>query len=298
MVNRKHELCPRCGFRVHEDEIACTRCRLVLKYFCDECNHPIPVILRYCTRCGAANPRFNPDLAKDMDGQPSGSNFSARETKTMEEEFEEECKSVAREIEELKETLGCAGMEEVLMHWKGEVLIHSSNNREPIHVGLGTNPTRARGIPGLIILTSVNFVFISHLHEFEGINDIFAFAILAMGNLSEYTLGVSLENNRLIFTSHGMFLERFQGGNPIIVNFTWSTATNIDGSPELQARLFRSHVEAIEKEREESIQSFLQPGLVGFHIGKQGIIGNWEKFLNQLENLQGARAILDEMDMF
>jgi hypothetical protein len=54
--------CPACGYQIFPDELACTRCRLIVRTFCTQCNAIIERSLKFCSKCGIANPRYDPAI--------------------------------------------------------------------------------------------------------------------------------------------------------------------------------------------------------------------------------------------
>ncbi|MHA1793748.1 MAG: zinc ribbon domain-containing protein, partial [Promethearchaeota archaeon] len=109
--------CPRCGQPIYSDEVACTRCRLIIRYFCDRCNNPVLIYNKFCTKCGAPNPKYDPSLAppsvenkqESLDQEPhpiTKPRLQDEDEKfPIEKEFDEECSKIEKEIENLKKVL-------------------------------------------------------------------------------------------------------------------------------------------------------------------------------------------------
>ncbi|HME56162.1 MAG TPA: zinc ribbon domain-containing protein [Candidatus Lokiarchaeia archaeon] len=124
--------CPACGNQIFPDELACTRCRLIVRTFCTQCNAIIERSLKFCTKCGLANPRFDPaiwlvtNLEENQRNENQGSldsnetgirdeprvlsiNLGEQKTravmKGLDHDMDSALLSMAKEIEELKEDL-------------------------------------------------------------------------------------------------------------------------------------------------------------------------------------------------
>jgi len=113
-------------------------------------------------------------------------------------------------------------VQKVVSAWDCNVVVHSKNNKEPVHIGLGTDPWKAHGIPGTIILTQSAFIFISYIPQLRNINDVFAYVSFNIDALNEYHLDPEMSRNYLIFNSQGLFKKKFPGTLAININFTWS----------------------------------------------------------------------------
>jgi hypothetical protein len=141
--------------------------------------------------------------------------------------------------------------ETIIATWDCDLLVHSQNRKEPIHVGLGTNPSIARGIPGTIFFTKGMLIFVSYQARIDKVRDVFAYCTAAIENLSKYQLGPGLHDNTLEFTSHGLFKKHFPGPSTFFVNFTWSkdpAAGDIDN----QMFAFKSTIDRLQQFKAET----------------------------------------------
>ncbi|MBN2151077.1 MAG: zinc ribbon domain-containing protein [Candidatus Lokiarchaeota archaeon] len=123
--------------------------------------------------------------------------------------------------------------QKVLSAWDCDVVVHSKNTKEPVHIGLGTDPWKARGIPGTAILTQSAFIFISYVPQLRNINDVFAYVSFNVGALNDYHLDPEMSRNYLVFNSTGLFKKKFPGTLAININFTWSKVA-ADGDVQAQ----------------------------------------------------------------
>ena len=266
--------CPRCKHQVREGDIACSFCRLVVIYFCEHCNEPVPITKRYCTKCGNINPNFVPDFrGESSECEPN-----------IDKEFDDESLQIAREIEELKRacTEGSSNRtnskmndnqdeldnsdaaqlyisslpvssveleekkstESVITYWNGEFLCYSKNKKEPIHIGLGTNPKDAAGVPGLILITNHRLLFFSYLPKFQGIDGVFAYFSGNISRMEKMNLNPNLLENKIIFDNHGVFKAKFKATKQLHVHFGWSNEPTA-GSVENQIYTFKALIERI-----------------------------------------------------
>ncbi|MEX2681421.1 MAG: zinc ribbon domain-containing protein [Candidatus Sigynarchaeota archaeon] len=58
-ISLKVYACPQCGTLVYPDEIACTKCRFIIRTFCDKCNAMVERNLKQCARCGNRNVKYD-----------------------------------------------------------------------------------------------------------------------------------------------------------------------------------------------------------------------------------------------
>ena len=112
--------------------------------------------------------------------------------------------------------------EEVSLQWECSVIVHSKSKQEPVHVGLGSDPFKAKGIPGTIIFTQSTVLFITYIPKLTTINDIFAYFAFNIENLQDYALDPEIKKNYMIFKSTGVFRKKFPGVLSINVNFSWA----------------------------------------------------------------------------
>ncbi len=112
--------CPSCGMHVYPDEIACTKCRFIIRTFCDKCNALVERDLKQCTRCGNRNTKYDgtiklvaQDGVDDLDVlTETGIAETARDTNVShvtrtlgldpEQEFDESSSDLEKEIAALK----------------------------------------------------------------------------------------------------------------------------------------------------------------------------------------------------
>ncbi|NMC05500.1 MAG: zinc ribbon domain-containing protein [Candidatus Lokiarchaeota archaeon] len=112
--------CPGCGTLVYPDEIACTKCRLIIRTYCDRCNALVERNLKQCSRCGNPNRRYDGmiklEVQKDVDEldllAETGLADTARDTNVShvarslgldpEQDFDASSSDLEKEIEALK----------------------------------------------------------------------------------------------------------------------------------------------------------------------------------------------------
>ncbi|MBN2153119.1 MAG: zinc ribbon domain-containing protein [Candidatus Lokiarchaeota archaeon] len=112
--------CPGCGTLVYPDEIACTKCRFIIRTFCDRCNALVERNLRQCPRCGNRNTKYDGTVklvaqegVDELDVlAETGLAETARDTNVAhvartlgldpEQEFDESSSDLEKEIEALK----------------------------------------------------------------------------------------------------------------------------------------------------------------------------------------------------
>jgi len=139
--------------------------------------------------------------------------------------------------------------EEVALHWDCSVVVHSKNKQEPVHIGLGSDPFKARGIPGTIIFTRSTVLFITYIPKFTTINDIFAYFSFNINALQDYALDADIRKNYMIFKSSGLFKKKFPGVLSINVNYSWAKD---QGDIENQMLVLRSMIERMKLYPSES----------------------------------------------
>jgi hypothetical protein len=117
--------CPGCGTHVYPDEISCTKCRFIIRTFCDRCNALVERNLKQCPRCSNRNPRFDGTVklalqegVDDLDVlAETGIAETARDTNVTdatkknlgldpEQDFDDSSSDLEKEIETLKLKLG------------------------------------------------------------------------------------------------------------------------------------------------------------------------------------------------
>jgi hypothetical protein len=119
-ISLKVYACPGCGTLVYPDEIACTKCRFLVRTYCDRCNAMVERNLRQCPRCGNRNPRFDStvklteqDGIDDLDvlaetgiAETARDTNATRVTRTLgldpEQDFDDSSSDLEKEIEALK----------------------------------------------------------------------------------------------------------------------------------------------------------------------------------------------------
>lgn len=139
--------------------------------------------------------------------------------------------------------------EDVVSHWECSVIVHSKNKQEPVHIGLGSDPFKAKGIPGTIIFTQSNVLFITYIPKLTTINDIFAYFAFNIEKLQDYALDTDIKNNYLVFKNTGLFKKKFPGVLSINVHFSWAK-DQVD--VQNQMFVFRSMVERMKLFHSES----------------------------------------------
>lgn len=117
-VSLKIFTCPGCGFKIYPDEIACTRCKFLIRTYCSRCNSTVERNLKACPRCGQSNPKYDPTVRlvvdEDEDDEfdvlkETGIAQSVKDKKIadalgvdIEKDFDESNEDLEKEIEELK----------------------------------------------------------------------------------------------------------------------------------------------------------------------------------------------------
>jgi hypothetical protein len=340
--------CPRCGSAIEEDTIACSKCKTVVRFFCDTCNKPVLINSRQCPSCGADNENY--DQAFD---KVQGASEAGPATGAMESQFDDESSDIAKEIAELKGELGKSEMAEafsaarskpakpgkpgkpgqpaggldvevkpfdvaaapatddahlliqsmatssadlqpeqekpvqkVLSAWDCDVIVHSKNNKEPVHVGLGTDPWKARGISGTIMFTQSAVIFITYIPQIRNINDVFAYVSFNIGTLNDYHLDPDMSRNYLVFNSTGLFKKKFPGTLAINVHFTWSKVA-ADGDVQNQMFQFKSLIERLKLFKKA--ESKLLSGDYMFTQGKKP--ADHPEIRDILEELKGIPSV-------
>jgi len=119
-VTLKIYICPGCGFKIYPDEIACTRCKFLIRTYCSRCNSAIERNLKSCPRCGQKNPKYDPSVilvAQEEEDEldvlrETGIAESVKDKKIadvlgvdIEKDFDESNAGLEKEIEELKSRL-------------------------------------------------------------------------------------------------------------------------------------------------------------------------------------------------
>jgi hypothetical protein len=303
--------CPRCNAAIDDDTIACSRCKTVVRFFCDTCNKPVLINARQCPSCGADN--VNYDQAFDKDQSAPEAEHTEPVSAAIESEFDDEASDIAKEIAELKGELGKSEMadaftaarskpgkpgkpadeqgvhdesldflatpatdeahlaiqslatssadlqpeqekpvQKVLSAWDCNVVVHSKNKQSPVHIGLGTDPWKAHGIPGTIMVTQSAVIFISYIPQLRSnINDVFAYVAFDIGSINDYHLDVEMPRNYLVFNSTGLFKKKFPGTLAINMHFTWSKEKE-HGDVQNQMFQFKSLIERLKLFKVES----------------------------------------------
>ncbi len=54
--------CPTCQNKIYPDEVACTKCKTLIRTFCTRCDSLVERTLRFCSKCGQRNPKFDPSI--------------------------------------------------------------------------------------------------------------------------------------------------------------------------------------------------------------------------------------------
>nr|MDO8112803.1 zinc ribbon domain-containing protein [Candidatus Sigynarchaeota archaeon] len=113
-------LCPDCGFKVYPDEIACPKCRFIIRTFCTKCNAMIERNLRHCPHCGTNNQKYDPSVKLVIHEEEdelevlkqTGIGQAVKDKKIahvlgidVEKEFDASNQDLEKEIEELKKKL-------------------------------------------------------------------------------------------------------------------------------------------------------------------------------------------------
>ncbi len=240
------DTCPKCKKPIPKDAIACSNCRLVVRYFCEKCNSPVYVGSKFCTKCGETNKEYS----HRYDPTPKGGKMGARVelgSTDIDKAFDEKSMAIAREIAELKATLGGGGSprptERVVLHWHSDVVLHSKGRGNIIHIGFGTDPDHAKGVPGILFFTGARLVFFSYLDAYENVSGILAYFTAELHKLTAYDFNPEdSRRNYLAFENHGILKHNFPDTRAIMVNFTWSTSPE-RGAPKNQAFILKSMLE-------------------------------------------------------
>ncbi|MBD3185811.1 hypothetical protein GF325_03195 [Candidatus Bathyarchaeota archaeon] len=99
--------CPNCGSAIYPEEVACTRCRVVIRTFCPRCNGLVEKNRKHCPNCSMPNLRFDPDMvlaqgfATPNNNQESNKNALTSD-EVIEMTFNEELGLPDEGLEELK----------------------------------------------------------------------------------------------------------------------------------------------------------------------------------------------------
>ncbi len=119
-ISLKVFACPDCGTLVYPDEIACTKCRFIIRTYCDRCNAMVERNLNQCPRCGNRNRRYDGTVklvvqeeVDDLDmlaetglAETARDTNVTRVTKTLgidpEQDFDDSSSDLEKEIEALK----------------------------------------------------------------------------------------------------------------------------------------------------------------------------------------------------
>ncbi len=179
-------------------------------------------------------------------------------------------------------------VQKVLSAWDCDIIVHSKNNKEPVHIGLGTDPWKARGIPGTIVFTQSAAIFISYIPQLRSnINDVFAYVSFDIGALNDYHLDPEMSKNYLIFNSTGLFKKKFPGTLAINVHFTWSKEKD-RGDVQNQMFQFKSLIERLKLFK---VESHLLNGDYLFTQGKKP--ADNPEVRDILEELKGIPSVFD-----
>ncbi|MEX2680616.1 MAG: zinc ribbon domain-containing protein [Candidatus Sigynarchaeota archaeon] len=181
-------------------------------------------------------------------------------------------------------------VQKVVSAWDGSVVVHSRNSKEPVHIGLGTDPWKAHGIPGTIIITQSAFIFISYIPQIRNINDVFAYVSFNIDALNDYHLDPEMPRNYLVFNSQGVFKKKFPGTLAINVNFTWSKDA-ANGDVQNQMFQFRSLIEKLKLFKK--VESKLLSGDYLFTQGKKPANSpDIRDILQELKNIPTVNEII------
>ncbi|MHA1791115.1 MAG: zinc ribbon domain-containing protein [Promethearchaeota archaeon] len=80
--------CPRCGYTVYPEEVSCTNCRFLIRSFCAKCNNLVLRSSKFCDKCGAVNEKYDPNVNITMIDHVSGN--SGPESLSLEDQVEME----------------------------------------------------------------------------------------------------------------------------------------------------------------------------------------------------------------
>nr|MDO8115733.1 zinc ribbon domain-containing protein [Candidatus Sigynarchaeota archaeon] len=235
--------------------IACGNCRLVVRYFCERCNTPVHVGSKFCTKCGEINKEYNPrydsNPRTDQKQKPA-----EKKPVDIDAAFDAKSKAVAKEIAELKATLSTTHdqsvlgsnkqpKERVIMQWHSDVVLHSKGRGNVIHIGFGTDPEHAKGVPGMLFFTESRLVFFSYLVSFENVSGILAYFTAELQRLTAYDFNPDdMHRNYLAFENHGILKRNFPEARAIMVNFSWSKDPE-RGNAQSQSFIFKSMMDRV-----------------------------------------------------
>ncbi len=178
-------------------------------------------------------------------------------------------------------------VQKVLSAWDCDIIVHSKNNKEPVHIGLGTDPWKARGIPGTIMFTQSAVIFITYIPQIRNINDVFAYVSFNISTLNDYHLDSDMSRNYLVFNSTGLFKKKFPGTLAINIHFTWSKVA-ADGDVQNQMFQFKSLIERLKLFK---VDSHLLSGDYLFTQGKKP--ADHPEIRDILEELKGIPSVYE-----
>nr|MDO8111700.1 zinc ribbon domain-containing protein [Candidatus Sigynarchaeota archaeon] len=172
--------------------------------------------------------------------------------------------------------------------WDCEVVVHSKNKQEPVHIGLGSSPDSAKGVPGTIFFTQSSVIFITYIPQYRDISDIFAYFAFNIDLLSSYTLDPAMEKNKLVFNNSGLFKKKFPGVQAINVHFSWSTDA-AQGDVDSQMFVFKSLIDRLKLFH---IESHLLSGDYLFTTGKSPKDPGIQDIVQELKGMQSIYDII------
>jgi hypothetical protein len=181
-------------------------------------------------------------------------------------------------------------VQKAVSFWDCDVVVHSKNTKEPVHLGLGSDPWKAKGIPGTIIFTQSAAIFISYIPQFRNINDVFAYFSFNIDTLNDYHLDPDIARNYLVFNSTGLFKKKFPGTLAINVHFTWSKEP-ARGNAENQMFQFKSLIERLKLFK---VESHLLGGDYLFTQGKKPASAEIRDILQDLKEIPTVREIIKD----
>lgn len=182
-------------------------------------------------------------------------------------------------------------IQDVFSAWDCDVVVHSKNKQEPVHVGFGTDPWKARGVPGTIIFTQSAVIFVTYIPQIRNINDIFAYVAFDVGMLNDYHLDPDMSRNYLVFNSTGLFKKKFPGTLAINMHFTWSKEK---GHDDVQNQMFQFK-SLIERLKLFKVESHLLSGDYLFTQGKKPADNPEARdILQELKNIPAVAEIIKD----
>lgn len=126
--------------------------------------------------------------------------------------------------------------------WPCEAYVHA---RGQVLVGRGMTPAKAKGVPGVLLVTDHAIIFVSHVPSMEGgVENLFSYFDASVKAVSVLHFEPAIDGNAITFAPHGMLKEKFGELAPVSLQFSWATAPD-RGSWDYQAFTLQSTIEKL-----------------------------------------------------